>query len=73
MKNKGRRQLAGNGSFAGIANCKSSSVVLTRPIGQMGSRNSTVFSQGTSKKFIKKKWNKRMRGYLKSQTKNLSE
>jgi len=56
MKNKGRRQLAGNGSFSGIANCKSLNVVLTRPIEQMGSRNNGLFVKGKSKKFEKKAW-----------------
>lgn len=70
MKNKGRRQLAGNGNFNGIANCKSELVVLTRPIEQISSRPD-VNGVGASKKFMKKKWSKRVRGYFKSQTKNI--
>lgn len=71
MKNKGRRQLAGNGSFSGIANCKSVLVILTRPINQMGSRDKLLSKRGVSAKYLKKKWSKRVRGYNKSQTKDI--
>lgn len=77
MKNKGRRQLAGLGSFRGIADCKSLSIILTRPITQMGSRHCSesethgLGTRGKSKKFFKKKWSKRVRGYFKSQTKDI--
>jgi hypothetical protein len=81
MKNKGRKHIAGNGSFYGIGNCKGALVTLTRPINQMGSRNSkdgdsersrfSLWEKGASKKFLKKKWSKRVRGYFKSQTSNL--
>lgn len=56
MKNKGRRHKHG---LTRINNCKSSISHLTRPINQMSSKGS-----GTGK-FDKKKWIKRMRGYLK--------
>ena len=61
MKNKGRRHKSGNGPYAN-GNCKGELCGITRPINQMGHRDS--FS-----KFDKKKWQKRIRGYFKSQTK----
>lgn len=63
MKNKGRRQLALNG------NCKGWLTFITRPIEKMGSTMKE--RTGESKKFLKKKWSKRVRGYFKSQTKEL--
>lgn len=63
MKNKGRKHKSGNGSYAN-GNCKGDLCGITRPINQMGHRES--FS-----KFAKKKWHKRVRGYFKSQTKNI--
>lgn len=62
MKNKGRRHKSGNGSFAN-GNCKGCLCGITRPITKMGSRNMG--------KWTKKKWQKRIRGYFKSQTKDL--
>ena len=59
MKNKGRRHLASS------ANCKGHLTHLTRPIESMSSNGN---AQGS---FDKKKWTKRVRGYFKSQTKNL--
>lgn len=67
MKNKGRKHKAGyNSELTGICNCKSGIVQLTRPINSMSSKG---FAKG---KFDKKKWQKRIRGYFKSQTKDLS-
>ena len=63
MKNKGRKHKSGNSSGAN-GNCKVDLCGITRPINQMGHRES--FS-----KFAKKKWHKRVRGYFKSQTKNI--
>lgn len=63
MKNNGRKHKAGYGNLAGIGNCKSMIVQLTRPIESMSSK-------GTARgKFDKGKWMKRVRGYFKSQTK----
>jgi hypothetical protein len=62
MKNKGRRHIHG---IEGINNCKSSISHLTRPIGSMSSKG---LASGT---FDKSKWIKRMRGYFKSQTKDI--
>lgn len=67
MKNKGRKHKSGNGPFAN-GNCKGALCGITRPIKQMGSR----FKNETgSNKWLQKKWNKRVRGYFKSQTKEL--
>jgi hypothetical protein len=55
--------------MTGIANCKSLSIILARPITQMSSRGDFLNPQGVSKKYFKKKWSKRVRGYFKSQTK----
>lgn len=74
MKNKGRKQTAGVGSRGGSMNSKGYLTHLTRPIesmsskGQAGSFSSQSDSK-RSKKFDKKKWSKRVRGYNKSQTK----
>ena len=69
MKNKGRKHKAGGSTIysimAGISNCKSTIVHITRPITSMSSKG---FAEG---KFDKKKWYKRIRGYFKSQTKKL--
>lgn len=71
MKNKGRKHKAGNGAndFAGIGNCKGALVSDTRDIHKMG--HSPFYTRGVSKKFTKKKWSKRVRGYFKSQTKKI--
>lgn len=67
MKNKGRKHKAGsNSELKGIGDCKSCIVHLTRPIGSMSAKG---FASG---KFDKKKWAKRVRGYMKSQTKFLN-
>lgn len=66
MKNKGRRHKAGvDSSLRGIGNCKSCIVQLTRPINSMSSKG---HADGV---FDKKKWNKRVRGYFKSQIKEI--
>jgi len=52
------------------ANCKSLLVILTRPIKQMGKGSIAAMRMG-GKKYMKKKWHKRIRGYFKSQTKEL--
>lgn len=59
MKNKGRRQLATS------SNCKGTITHLTRSIRSMSSNGNA------SGRFNKKKWIKRVRGYFKSQTKDL--
>jgi hypothetical protein len=69
MKNKGRRHKAGRYSnddlFSGSGNCKSSIFSLTRPINSMSSKGN---ANGV---YDKKKWIKRVRGYFKSQTKDI--
>lgn len=70
MKNKGRRHKSGNGPLAD-GNCKGTICGITRPIEQMGSRKKLWKSIGKSARFIKKKWSKRVRGYFKSQTKEV--
>ena len=71
MKNKGRKHKSGNGPYAN-GNCKGALCGITRPITQMSSRNSSEEdSRGYTKKWMKKKWSKRVRGYFKSQTKSV--
>lgn len=66
MKNKGRRHKAGrNQKLSGMSNCKSNIAHITRPIQSMSSKG---FAKG---KFDKRKWSKRVRGYFKSQTKEI--
>lgn len=63
MKNKGRQHLAKSG------NCKGCLMGITRPVGKMGRDSSgdcSFFGTGTSKKYTKKKWSKRVRGYFKT-------
>lgn len=68
MKNKGRRHKAGHDQeLSGMSNCKSNTAHITRPIRSMSSRG---MANGH---FDKKKWSKRMRGYFKSQTKEILE
>lgn len=71
MKNKGREHKAGSGAndFAGIGNCKGLLVADTRDIRKMC--KNPFYTRGVSKKFTKRKWSKRVRGYFKSQTKNI--
>lgn len=63
MKNKGRKHLATTG------NAKGWLTGLTRPIQSMAKKDKEMI--GYSNKFMKKKWSKRVRGYFKSQTKEL--
>lgn len=67
MKNKGRKHKM---SKSGGMNCKGWLSHLTRSITKMSSGEAGSFSE-KSAKFDKKKWHKRVRGYFKSQTKNL--
>ena len=81
MRNKGRRHKSGNGPYAN-GNCKGALCGITRSITQMSSPSKkkvkigfVVFDPNTktshSKKWMKRKWSKRVRGYFKSQTKEL--
>jgi hypothetical protein len=79
MKNKGRKHKSGNGPFAD-GNCKGALCGITRPITKMSSPSKKKIKSGfikvapskpSSMKWIKKKWNKRVRGYFKSETKEL--
>jgi hypothetical protein len=65
MKNKGRKHLCGIASTTGSMNCKGALTHITRPIRSMSGEGEAMG------RFDKKKWVKRMRGYLKSQTKEL--
>lgn len=68
MKNKGRIHKTTS------MNCKGWLTHLTRPVESMASRHnngSPGFLPGASSKFNKRKWSKRVRGYFKSQTKEL--
>ena len=63
MKNKGRKHKASDGNQKGCL------CFITRDIRSMATPedNSSKFSS----KWMKKKWSKRVRGYFKSQTKDL--
>lgn len=66
MRNKGRRHKAGRDeNMSGILNCKGNLTHLTRPIESMSPKGHAWT------KYEKKKWIKRIRGYFKSQTKEL--
>ena len=70
MRNKGRRQkhlfgVQGKDGMAGAWNSKGTVIHLTRPIMSMSSNG---YALGT---FDKRKWSKRVRGYSKSQTKDI--
>lgn len=69
MKNKGRKHKA-NRNTGGAMNCKGWLTHITRHITSMSSGEAGRFSRKTSK-FDKKKWSKRVRGYFKSQTKEI--
>tara|TARA_R110000868_G_scaffold14426_4_gene67191 strand:+ start:15378 stop:15590 length:213 start_codon:yes stop_codon:yes gene_type:complete len=69
MKNKGRKHKSGVGPFAN-GNCKGHLCGITRPIQQM-SRRKGEDSTSVSNKWVQKKWIKRIRGYFKSQTKEI--
>lgn len=60
MKNKGRRHKVKARLWAGTGNCKSTIWFVTRPIESMSSKGFAT------NKFEKKKWQKRIRGYLKT-------
>lgn len=81
MRNKGRRHKSGNGPYAS-GNCKGMICGITRSITSMAPPNrkkikigNLIFDPKTSghdsSRFVKKKWHKRVRGYFKSQTKDL--
>ena len=64
MKNKGRRHKHG---LQGIWDCKGYLGHLTRPIESMSSKGTLSKFDGKLKKIFKKKWSKRVRGYMKTQ------
>jgi hypothetical protein len=67
MKNKGRRHKAGrNERMTGILDCKGYLTHLTRPVTSMSPKGRA------RTKMEKKKWIKRIRGYFKSQTKEVN-
>lgn len=66
MKNKGRRHKAAySEEMSGVLNCKGSLTHITRPITSMSPKGRAT------NKFEKKKWSKRVRGYFKSQIKEI--
>ena len=65
MKNKGRKHLAGVDSRTGSMNAKGCLTHITRPITSMSAKGKAFGS------YDKKKWSKRVRGYGKSQTKDI--
>jgi len=66
MRNKGRRHKAGRDeNMSGILDAKGWLTHLTRPITSMSPKG-TAYT-----KYEKKKWIKRLRGYFKSQTKEI--
>lgn len=66
MKNKGRKHKATQSeNMAGILDCKGYLTHLTRPITSMSPKGRA------RSRFEKKKWTKRVRGYFKSQTKEI--
>lgn len=74
MKNKGRKHKALS-PIGGGMNCKGWLTHLTRPVEKMSKGEAGSFSSlakgKKSAKFDKKKWAKRVRGYFKSQTKDI--
>lgn len=65
MKNKGRRHKAAyNEEMSGVLNCKGCLRHITRSIEKMG--KNPFYKAGVSKKYVKQKWSKRVRGYFKS-------
>lgn len=68
MKNKGRKHKM---SDSGGMNCKGWLTHITRPIKSMSSNGRAGLFSKKSSKFDKKKWSKRVRGYFKSQTKDI--
>ena len=67
MKNKGRKHKAGSGYMNGIGNCKGLGVSITRDIRKMSQGPFTDQVGSKGKKYIKKMWSKRVRGYFKNQ------
>ncbi len=67
MKNKGRKHKI---PHTDGMNCKGYLTLMTRDIRSMSKGMAGNFSS-SSAKFDKKKWSKRVRGYFKSQTKDL--
>jgi len=68
MKNKGRTHLSKS------SNCKGALTGITRPVGKMGrdeTGDCTLYGRNHSKRYIKKKWSKRVRGYFKTSKWNL--
>lgn len=63
MKNKGRKHKVG--LHSGSSNCKGALSHITRPIESMSPNGEA------NGRFDKKKWSKRVRGYFKSQTKDI--
>lgn len=59
MKNKGRKHLTTSGNQKGYL------TYITRPIESMSSKGNAIG------RFDKKKWSKRIRGYFKSQSKDI--
>ena len=77
MKNKGRKHMVLNHLQCEM-NCKGGLTHLTRPIESMSSKGRAGDFSSTAKgrksaKFDKRKWSKRVRGYFKSQTKDLMD
>jgi hypothetical protein len=77
MKNKGRRHKSGNGPWAN-GNCKGLLCGASRPITQMSKPSkkgltNIIFTKpiAGAGKWFKRKWAKRVRGYFKSQTKDI--
>jgi hypothetical protein len=74
MKNKGRKHKALFPSSGGM-NCKGWLTHITRSVEKMSKGNAGCFSSKSkgkkSAKFDKKKWSKRVRGYFKSQSKDI--
>lgn len=71
MKNKGRRHKCGKDqTLSYICNTKSYLVQITRPIEKMNGRTPHNH-RGMDKSIVKKYWSKRVRGYFKSQTKDI--
>lgn len=78
MKNKGRRHKSGNGPWAN-GNCKGLLCGITRPINKMSKSSTKEVSKDVKilkpkagdGKWLKRKWMKRIRGYFKSQTKDI--
>jgi len=71
MKNKGRKHKKARSTPQGICDAKGMIIQLTRPITSMSAKGWGASPKGYSNKFNKRKWSKRVRGYFKSQTKEV--